>query len=142
MLKLIFLTKKFYADHAKCPEIEQKETRPYIRIQIVIDGVQWAIPLRSHISHEYAIWTDKDNACGIDFTKAVVIENSYKYISGNPPYIRPDEFKVLKRINEYSVAQKMKQYIKEYKKAKKNPDVPRNKQLLKYSTLQYFEKYI
>lgn len=142
MLKVVFLTKEFYRAYAKCQEIEQKETRPYIRVQVMIDGVLWGIPLRSHIKHEHVIWTDKANGCGMDFSKAVVIEKPRKYISAVDPHIRPDEFKVLKRIDEYRVAQKMRQYIKEYKKAKANLQIPRNRQLVKYSTLQYFEKYI
>lgn len=142
LLKTVFLTKDFYSAYVHCSEIEQKETRPYIRIQVLINGVLWAIPLRSHIKHNYTIWTDKANGCGIDFTKAVVIENPDKYISDTPPHIRPDEFKVLKRIDEHRVVQKMQQYIKDYQKAKQHQEIPRNKQLLKYSTLQYFEKYI
>lgn len=142
MLKVIFLTKKFYADYERCKEIEQKETRPYIRIQIVLNGVTWAIPLRSHIDHPHVIWTDKENGCGIDFSKAVVVEKPREYISGVQPHIRPEEFKVLKQIDEYRVSQRMQRYIKEYKKAKSKPDIPRNRALLKYSTLQYFEKYI
>lgn len=142
MLKLVFLTNKFYADHASCTEIEQKETRPYVRIQIVVDGVLWAIPLRSHINHPHVIWTDKENNCGIDFSKAVVVTEPGKYISGTQPHIRPNEFKSLKQIDEYRVAQKMLGYIKEYKKAKLEPKILRNKELLRYSTLQYFEKYI
>ena len=142
MLKTIFLTKKFYSDYSQCDEIEQKETRPYIRIQIVLNGVTWAIPLRSHIDHPHVIWTDKANGCGIDFSKAVVVAKPRQYISNTQPHIRPEEFKVLKQLDEYRVSQKLQQYIKEYKKAKQKPDVPRNKRLLKYSTLQYFEKYI
>ena len=142
MLKTVFLSKEFYKTYNQCSEIEQKETRPYIRIQVLVDGVLWGIPLRSHIKHEYAIWTDKENGCGIDFTKAVVIEKPDKYISDVQPHIRPEEFKVLKKIDEYRVAQKMQQYIREYKKAKQNPKIPRNKQMLRFSTLQYFEKYL
>ena len=59
MLKPVFLTQNFYTDYAHCPEIEKKDTRPYVRVQIQIDGVLWAIPLRSHISHEHVSWTDK-----------------------------------------------------------------------------------
>ena len=142
MLKTVFLTKAFYTAYANCREIEQKETRPYIRIQVMVNGVLWGIPLRSHISHDHVLWTDKENGCGIDFTKAVVITKPTKYISGTQPHIRPDEFKVLNRIDEHRVVQKLQQYIKAYKKAKEHPEVPRNKQLLQYSTLQYFEKYI
>lgn len=108
----------------------------------MVDGVLWGIPMRSHITHSHVIWTDKGNACGIDFTKAVVIEDPSAYISSEKPHIRPDEFKELKRIDEYRIATKMRQYIKEYKKAKENLHIPRNRQLVKFSTLQYFEKYI
>lgn len=142
MLQLVFLTDKFYADHAACSEIEKKETRPYIRIQVIVNGVLWAIPLRSHINHPHVIWTDKENNCGIDFSKAVVVTQPGKYISGTRPHIRPEEFKVLKQIDEYRVAQRMLKYIKEYKKAKLQPQIQRNNDLLKCSTLQYFEKYI
>lgn len=142
MLKTVFLTKEFYNAHTEHCEIEQKETRPYIRIQILIDGVLWGIPLRSHISHEFVIWTDKENGCGIDFSKAVVIEKPEEYISDIQPHIRPNEFKVLKKIDEHRISQKMQQYIKAYKKAKEKPKVPRNRDLLRFSTLQYFEEYI
>lgn len=142
MLKTVFLTKEFYLAYSNCDEIEKKETRPYIRIQIEIDGVLWGIPLRSHITHDHVIWTDKKNGCGIDFTKAVVIEKPEEYISSVQPHIRPDEFKVLKKIGEYQVFRKLKHYISEYKKAKAHPEIPRNRHLIQYSTLQYFEKYI
>lgn len=142
LLKVVFLTEKFYKRYEKCTEIEQKDYRPYIRIKVVINGVVWAVPLRSNINHEFVIWTDKDNKCGIDVTKAVVVENPTLYISNTQPHIRSNEFKVLKQINEHQVVQKLQQHIKNYKKAKEHPQVPRNKQLLTYSTLQYFEKYI
>jgi protein AbiQ len=142
MLKPVFLTQDFYNDYAHCSEIEKKDTRPYVRIQIQIDGVLWAIPLRSHISHEHVIWTDKENACGIDFSKAVVVSRPDAYISDKKVYMRPNEFAVLKRINKYDVVQKMQQYIRAYQDAKEHPDIGRNKQLLKFSTLQYFEEYL
>ena len=142
MLKTVFLTQDFYKDYAHGSEIGKKETRPFVRIQIQINGILWAIPLRSHITHDNVIWTDKDNECGIDLSKAVVIEKPKQYISNIKPHIRPEEFKVIKKLDEYWVAKKFQQYIKDYKKAKKSPAITRNKELLKYSTLQYFEKYI
>lgn len=142
MLNIVFLTNKFYSDYKGCPEIRTKEMRPYVCIQVVVDGVLWAIPMRSHISHGYAIWTDKAQDCGIDFTKAVAICKPEEYISGEKPYIRPNEFAVLKRINKHTVIQKFLQYIKDYKEAKAHLEVYRNKQLVGFSTLQYFEEYI
>ena len=78
-MKYIFLTNDFYRAYRHCPEIEQKQQRPYIQVQIVIDGVIFAIPLRSNINHPHVHWTDKPNRCGVDFSKAIVVEDK-KYI--------------------------------------------------------------
>lgn len=144
MLKTVFLSDAFYNAYpnSKYSEIEQKVVRPYVRIQVEVNGVLWGIPLRSNIPHQYAIWTDEENRRGLDFTKAVVIVNPKKYISVLKPHIREDEFKVIKRLDEYTVSQKLQQYIKAYKKAKKAMQVKRNRDLVSFSTLQYFEKYI
>lgn len=142
MLKFVFLTDAFYNDHPGCDEIEQKGTRPYIRINVEVGGVLWGIPLRSHINHKHVLWTDKENRCGVDFSKAVAIDKPAKYISGVTPRIRDNEYKVLKTFNEYQVVTQMQKYIKEYKKAKQHPEIKRNRDLVEYSTLQYFEQYI
>ena len=78
----------------------------------------------------------------MDFSKAVVITKPAKYISGVTPHIRDNEFKVIKRLDEHTVSQKLQKYIKEYKKAKKALKVKRNCDLVSFSTLQYFEKYL
>ena len=36
--------------------------------------MQYAVPLRSDIHHPHVLWTDKENNCGVDFSKAVVIK--------------------------------------------------------------------
>lgn len=142
MLKLVYLTDAFYNDYADCKEIEKKDGRPYIRIHIEIGGVLWGIPLRSHITHKHVLWTDKENQCGIDFSKAVVINKPAKYIADATPKIRPNEHKVLKTFDEHRIITKMQKYIKEYKEAKEHLDIKRNRDLVQYSTLQYFENYI
>ena len=144
LLKAVFLTDAFYKDYPneKYGEIEKKTNRPYIRIQIMVGGVLWGIPMRSNISHSHAIWTDKENHCGLDLTKAVVIVKPAKYIASETPRIRDNEFKVLKRLDEYTVSQKMQKYIRDYKNAKKALKVKRNRDLVSCSTLQYFEEYI
>ena len=38
---------------------------------VQIGGVLFAVPMRSHIKHKYALWADKENHCGVDFSKAV-----------------------------------------------------------------------
>ena len=143
MMKLVFLTDAFYDAHRGHKEIERKTDRPYVMLQVTIDGVQWGIPMRSNIKHKYAIWTDKANHCGIDLTKAVVLEKPEEYIDQlRKPYLRNNEFAQLKKIDESWVAEKMRRYIADYKQAKQKLQIDRNRMMVQYSALQYFEKYI
>ena len=140
-MQLIFLTEQFYIDYQHCYEIEQKQDRPYTQVFIKCKGLCFAIPFRSSISHKYAFWTDKKNKCGIDYSKAVVIEDDGYINTTDKPYIRPNEFRAL-RGKESIIARELEEYIKKYIAAKQFPNRTENIRLLKYSTLQYFEKYI
>jgi len=141
-MKFLFLNDSFYDDYDNCKEIEKKLTRPYAQVYTKINDVQFAIPLRSGISHkEHVLWTDKINKRGLDFSKSVIITDE-KYINKLlKPHIRQNEFDSL-RGKEYIVKQKLLKYISDYKKAKEKMHIIRNKLLCQYSTLQYFEKYI
>ena len=140
-MKYIFLTEQFYVDYIHCPEIEQKKDRPYVQVYINVGGIDFAIPLRSNIKHTHVFWTDKQNRCGIDFSKAVIIEDK-KYIdTTGRPYIRPNEHKTLFG-RERDIEQGLLDYIEKYKEAKSHLNRHRNVKLLLYSTMQYFEKYI
>lgn len=136
-----FLSSAFYLDHVSCPEIEQKSTRPYICVHVNINGILFAVPLRSHINHTHVLWTDKTAGCGLDFSKAVVLAKSSYIDTTRKPHIRQNEFDAL-RGKEHLVQQKLVQYIRAYKKAKMRPDIQRNQRLIQYSTLQYFEEFI
>lgn len=139
-MKYIYLTNEFYEKYKDCTEIEKKETRPYSMVLTKIDDVTWAVPLRSHIHHNHVIWSDEINNCGLDLSKAVVIEDS-KYISEKNATIRQNEFDELKG-KEHILYTKIKSYIGKYVKAYARQDVERNRKLCEYSTLQYFHKYI
>ena len=140
-MKYIFLTKQFYEDFANCTEIEQKIFRPYAHLKITIDGVDFAVPLRSHINHPHVHWTDKNNCCGLDFSKTVVITTSDYINTTETPYLRPNEFRALKG-KDFIIKEKLKKYIEKYKTAKADLTIPRNKTLYTYSTLKYFEEYL
>ncbi len=138
----VFLTPQFFMDYSHCPEIEQKTDRPYVRVVLNINGVDFAIPMRSNIKHPHAFFTIKTQGYGLDFSKAVAIINPALYIDqSRKPYIRQDEFDAL-RGKEYLVSIRFKKYIQNYKSALSKPHIPRNALLLKYSTLQYFHEYI
>lgn len=141
--RFVFLTDEFYKAYPSelYPEIEQKHNRPYVQVYVKINGVQYAIPLRSDIHHPHVLWTDKQNHCGVDFSKAVVITDD-KYIDMlTEPHIRENEFNAL-RGKDYKIRVKMEKYIEEYKKAKQDLNKKHYQNLVKYSTLQYFEKEI
>lgn len=141
--RFVFLSNKFYNMYtsSEYPEIEQKQNRPYIQVYVKIDGVQFAIPLRSGINHPHVFWTDKNNHCGVDFSKAVVIKDESYIDMNTEPYLRQNEFDAL-RGKDYRIKKKMQDYIEKYKKAKQDMNKPVNETLVKYSTLQYFEKEI
>ena len=140
MLRIRFLTEEFYKQYKDCIEIEKKQNRPYTLIVATINEVDFAIPLRSNIKHKNVLWTNKENNCGLDFSKAVVILDKDKYIDErNKPTIRQNEFESLKG-KDYIVKSKMERYIKEYVKAYNRQDIDRNKMLCKFSTLQYFHE--
>jgi len=140
-MKFLFLTQQFYDDYKECTEIEQKLTRPYAQVYTQINDVQFAIPLRSGISHKHVLWTDKPRKCGLDFSKAVVIVDDEYIDKTTVPHIRQNEFDSL-RGKEYIVKQKMLKYISNYKEAKEKLDIERNRVLCNYSTMQYFEEHI
>lgn len=90
--KIVFLTNSFYQDHPNPPfkEMEQKQNRPYIVFLVEIEGHTWAIPFRSHIRHGYAFFTDAENKCGIDYSKAVVVDRPELYRSTGASTLAPE----------------------------------------------------
>ena len=140
-LRYTFLTQQFYDDHAECREIEAKVNRPYVKVLVEIEGHTFAVPLRSHIAHPHVLWTDRERRCGLDFSKAVVVDRPEYIDTSRVPHIRQNEFDAL-RGKEYIVETRMRKYIADYKKARARLDIPRNRVLCRYSTLQYFEDCI
>ena len=141
--RFVFLSADFYNAYpaTQFPEIEQKVQRPYIQVLTVVNGHTFAIPFRSNINHPHAIWTDKQNRCGLDLSKAVVVTED-KYIDKTrSPHIRQNEFDAL-RGKDYRIKQSLIRYIEKYKAAKADSGKAVNDILVSRSTLQYFEDYM
>ena len=62
------------------------------------------------------LFTDPENRCGIDYSKAVIVDNPAYIDEETRPYLRPNEFEAL-RGNEYKVQKGFEKYLKLYKKA-------------------------
>ena len=126
--KIYFLSQEFYNNFPKTdyPEIAEKQTRPYIQVCLEIDGVKFAVPFRSNINHKNVLWTNKENKCGLDFSKSVVIEKPEYIDTINKPIIRDEEFESL-RGKEHLILAKLKQYIEKFKKARDKQTIYENR---------------
>ena len=134
-MNLIILSEDFYSKYGSKIEVLDKKNRPYICLTIQIEDKTFAIPLRHNINHPFCFYTIKP--AGLDYTKAVVIENK-SYISPDRPWIDSKEWKLIKK-NENKIYYEFRKYFRQYKRALVHPDNPRSKVFLKYSALQYFE---
>ena len=138
-MQLKFLTEQYYIDYAHCSEMEQKPMRPYAIVLVRAMGYDFAVPFRSHIKHNYAFWTDRKNDCGLDYSKAMIVDVDRHVQLDSRPVIRKNEFKALVG-KDTEVENGLARYIQIYKDAVARPDHPRNKMVLLYSTLKYFHK--
>lgn len=57
-MKFIFLTKDYFNRHpsSEFPEMLRKSDRPYVQLTIPCNHQLWAVPLRSYINHEFALY--------------------------------------------------------------------------------------
>ena len=113
------LSDKFFEDYPpdQYTEMMAKKNRPYTLAVIDVNGLKFAIPLRSNISHDRdVLWTDKKARHGLDFTKAVIISDD-EYISDEKVFIREKEHKYLLG-KEHRVKEKMEKCIENYRKQK------------------------
>lgn len=134
------LSNKFFKDYPKdkYPEISNKNNRPYLVFLFTIDDKLFALPFRSNIKHNYCYKFKNTNRTtntrtGIDFTKAIIIEN--KEYLGSVAYIDNLEFMELNS-KFYFIKEKFKTFYKRYLSYQSD-----NKYMspyIKYSTLQYF----
>lgn len=134
-MEIILLTEKFFEDHANTPELMRKSDRPYLCLYIEVDGKTYAIPLRHHINHPFAFITIGES--GLDFSKSVVVEDP-AYVSATRPRIDDKEWSIIKRQSE-KIRSEFVLYLGRYRRALKDADRERNKYILQYSTLRYFD---
>ena len=138
------LSTVFYAQFGQCDEILTKENRPYYVLILELDGLTYAIPLRSHITHPYCFVVDISDGqnSGLDFSKAVVIVDSAQYIDPAPVTIRQHEYNIYKQ-QEYLIRRQFSSYVASYKKQVrrrlKNPALPVSA-LCRYASLKYFHR--
>lgn len=111
-MKYTFLTDQFYSDYPinRYPQIESKKNRPYAHIMVNSYEKLFCIPLRSNITHPHAYFTNKKTRSGIDYSKAVIIDNSNYIDNDTKVFLRQDEFNKL-RGKEHIIQKQFRNYI-------------------------------
>ena len=142
-MKFTFLTPKFYSDYPQIlyPQIERKDDRPYAHVTIEMYSQLFCLPLRSNIDHPHAFFTNRKEKCGVDYSKAVVIDKEEYIDKRRKTFLRQDEYKKLQG-KDHTIKRQFMEYIELYKKAKIDTTVAHRDKILAFSTLQYFENYI
>ena len=137
-MKYIFLSEEFYKTYNEVnyPEILHKPTRPYVMLMIKIDNLTFAIPIRSHLRHQYGFITNKETQAGLDYSKAIIILKP-EYISDKQRITITK--KEMMTISSYKdvIIEDFKRFLHTYKRKIKNN---LSEALLRYSSLQYFHK--
>lgn len=134
-MRIIKLSKAFYEHYTGCPEFMEKVDRPYLFLTVKIGGMQFAIPFRHRINHPYCYPTIPP--AGLDYTKAVVLLEE-AYVSDETASISSVEWNTICR-KENIIVHGFQMYLRKYRHAKKHPEIPQNKNILRYSTLKYFD---
>jgi len=149
-MQLRKLDQTFYADNAKLVEAldnvdgswESGKVRGYGVVVIDLNGLTFAIPLRTNIKHHAAYITVKSSdhgvkGKGLDFSKAVLISKA-SHVSSQLFKISPDEHKKL--INKkVFITDKFEKYVEHYIKAVKTSDQNiLNSDEYRYTTLQNY----
>lgn len=142
--ELKYLTETFYFKYPKAsfPEIEHKAERPYIVFLVKIESNTFAIPFRTNMNHKYGYRfrnTDREtsSSTGLDFTKAVVINDS-NFI-GNDARIDDKEYLELSK-KYFFIQKQFEKYVSNYRKFISNELNEYQRKAYNFSTLKYFHK--
>ena len=138
------LSAEFYLNYPtdKFPEIEQKQDRPYVVLLIQIENNTFALPFRTHIKHNFCYkfsnsGRETDSATGIDFTKAVIVNNP-DFI-GEETSIDDKEYLELSK-KYFFIIKKFKNFLSGYVNFVQKGATPFDAKKYQFSTLKYFHK--
>jgi protein AbiQ len=149
-LKIFHLSRQFYnAVEAKSwTEVLQKMDRPYAMVVVKVKNNQFAIPFRHNInrrehSHFFPTIELRDEngiirQCGLDFTKAMIIQSSDIWKQAT---IDTREFNAIKgkdRVIAHQFSLFVDEYLNAVARRLTDQNFPRDHFLLETSTLQYY----
>ena len=143
LVELRKLSKDFYEDypHDRFPEMVVKQGRPYVVLLVMINNVQFAIPLRTNIRHSFCYKfktsdRETESSTGIDFSKAVVILKR-NYL-GEETDINDKEYLELQE-KAFFIIRRFEKYIADYIAFRKNGGNEHVAKRYAFTSLKYFD---
>ena len=142
------LSNEFYNKYPSSlyPEMELKQSRPFLVLIVKIDGHTFAIPFRTNVRHNYCYkfkntGRQTETNTALDFTKAVII-NDLKYI-GVPATIDHEEYIELSS-KSFFIIKKFKSFIERSKRLMADPNKYQYEYnwFSNYCTLKYFSDFL
>ena len=142
--QLNYLSPRFYEvyNSTEYPEIEHKETRPYMVLLVRLEDNTFAIPFRTNISHSNCYKFKQStrptgSVTGLDYTKAVIV-NDERYI-GVPARINDKEYIELNDNYKFIVKQFSK-FVADYITFANGKINYYNMKKYRFTTLKYFHR--
>ena len=144
--KISRLSADFFKDYCSSdfPEIENKNSRPYLVLMIKIDDNIFAIPFRTNIRHKYSYQfknssRPSDSITGLDYTKAIIIDDD-KYIGEDTNIDNKEYIELNKKF--YFILNQFKNYVNGYYDYVDGKLSDFSAKKYKYTTLKYFHKQL
>ena len=126
LYEIRYLSKDFYDVYTKTsyPELECKETRPFLVLLVKINDLKFAIPFRSNITHNFCYKFENSNrisksSTALDFSKSIIVKDDV-YLD-NYAFIDKEEYKELNS-KIYFIISKFKKFLLTYVKIKESYD--------------------
>ena len=143
LYEIRYLSKEFYELYPSdnYPELENKETRPFLVLLVSINDLKFAIPFRSNITHNYCYKFENSNrvsksSTALDFSKSIIVKEDI-YLD-NFAFIDKEEYIELNSKIHF-IINKFKKFILTYIKIIESYDENSYKyKNMSYCTLQYF----
>lgn len=121
------------------PTIEALDKdRPHAIVLIEVNGLRFAIPLRTNLNHKHGFKTV--NTGGLDYSKALLVFDDSD-ISRDIKLKSADEFKAINE-REEKIVRDFTKYVNKYVAAVKKPDANIIKREYKYSTLVNYHEHL
>jgi protein AbiQ len=135
----VHLNTQFYEDFKGFKEILKDEDRQYLHIVTQYMGNTFLIPFRSEMKHNYGFKFSRTDNKGLDFTKAIIVNDLPKYVVLSQKNIPQYQHNLIVR-NAAMIKRKFFRYVDDYCKAVRNNDTNVLRRIGQYSPLQYFHK--